>query len=431
MITVIIDDDPTGTQAMSDVPVILDWEDDAAWATVRPGDRAVHVLTNSRALSGASARAVVSSAAAAALGRFPAARVVLRGDSTLRAHLWEEYSGLSSVLAPGRVDLPLMLVPALPAAGRVTVGGVHLLERDGVRIPLDATEYATDGDLAYTTSVLSMWAQERSGGRLVATDAIHIPLHRLRGDGGASAVAAALMRAARLTRMAVVVPDAEDDHDLGVIAAGLGIAEAQGAEVIVRCAPAFVAALIGAGAVAPVALPEETASALVVCGSFVSATSAQIACLQDTWPDALVPASVSELASERWEAEVRRISAHARMRIAGGGLAVVVTDRTRDPALVGARSQQRIAIALAQVARRVTADIVIAKGGITSAVTVREGMGAHAARVVGPVRPGVSLWRLADGRGYVVVPGNVGGPELLVDLLSPIMSRALDADLVR
>jgi uncharacterized protein YgbK (DUF1537 family) len=40
------------------------------------------------------------------------------------------------------------------------------------------------------------------------------------------------------------------------------------------------------------------------------------------------------------------------------------------------------------------------------------------------VAPGISVWRLtaADGREllYVVVPGNVGGPDAIVDVLSAL-----------
>ena len=150
MITVVLDDDPTGTQAMSDVSVVLDWSDAAVWNCVQSGDRAVHVLTNSRAHSPEEARELIASAAAAARSQYPGARLVLRGDSTLRAHVWEEYDALRAVVAPERAGVPLLLVPALPAAGRVTIGGVHLLERDGERVPLDRTEYARDGALAYS-----------------------------------------------------------------------------------------------------------------------------------------------------------------------------------------------------------------------------------------------------------------------------------------
>lgn len=102
------------------------------------------------------------------------------------------------------------------------------------------------------------------------------------------------------------------------------------------------------------------------------------------------------------------------------GLAVVATERRRNPGLVAADAQRRIAVALAQVARRVPCGVVAAKGGITSAVTAREGLGARSARVVGPILPGVALWHLPDGTQYVIVPGNVGGPELLAEVVAAI-----------
>ena len=152
VITVVLDDDPTGTQAMSDVSVVLDWSDAEVWKCVEPGDCAVHVLTNSRAHSAdeeAGGWSRPRATAARAQSRMPRC-VVLRGDSTLRGHLWEEYDALRAIVAPGRAGVPLLLVPALPAAGRVTIDGVHLLERDGERVPLDRTEYARDGALAYS-----------------------------------------------------------------------------------------------------------------------------------------------------------------------------------------------------------------------------------------------------------------------------------------
>ena len=66
--------------------------------------------------------------------------------------------------------MPLLLVPALPASGRVTVGGVHMLERDGARVPLHETEYARDGALSYSSADLAAWADERSGGQLAMSD---------------------------------------------------------------------------------------------------------------------------------------------------------------------------------------------------------------------------------------------------------------------
>jgi hypothetical protein len=423
VITVVLDDDPTGTQAMSDVSVVLDWSDREVWACVETGDRAVHVLTNSRAHGAPEAERLVASAAAAARSRFPEARIVLRGDSTLRAHLWEEYEALRAVVAPGREDIPILLVPAFPAAGRVTIDGVHLLERDGERVPLDRTEYAHDAALAYRHAELSRWAEERSGGRLAAADAVMLTVDRLRGPTGAAQLAAAIALAAECGRPAAVIPDAETDGDLRTIAEGLRAAEQAGSRVIVRCSPAFVVALTGSTPRAADA-PRGDRGVLVVCGSFVPASSAQLERLAQCHPEASVTARVAELAGDAREREVERIAKAARRRLANGGLAVVATERERDPALVDAASQRRIAAALAQVARRVAAGVVIAKGGITSAVTARDGLGARAARVVGPITTGVSLWRLSTGTDYVVVPGNVGGPDLLVDVVAAVARRA-------
>ena len=423
MITVVLDDDPTGTQAMAEVSVVLDWSERDVWRAVQPGDRAVHVLTNSRAYGADEAGRLVASAAAAARAEYPDALAVLRGDSTLRAHVWEEYDALRRVIAPGSEAVPLLLVPALPAAGRVTVGGIHLIERDGERIPLDRTEYACDGELSYGTAVLSRWAEERSGGRIAAPDGLAIPLARLRGPGGADAVAAALAQAAAIGRPAVVVPDAETDADLTLIAEGLRAAEAAGARVVVRCSPAFVVALTGSPARPPAPPPSGARGVLVVCGSFVPATTAQLAHLARTRPAAGVTAHVSALAGDAAEDEIERIAGEARARICSDGLAVVATERERDPALVEPSSQRRIAAALAEVARLVEAGVVIAKGGITSAVTARDGLGAHAARVVGPIATGVALWRLPTGIDYVVVPGNVGGPGLLTEIVAAISPR--------
>jgi uncharacterized protein YgbK (DUF1537 family) len=427
VITVVLDDDPTGTQAMSGVSVVLDWSDDEVWNCVEPGDRAVHVLTNSRAHGAEVAGRLVASASAAALSQFPGARVVLRGDSTLRAHVWEEYDALRAVVAPGRAGVPLLLVPALPAAGRVTIDGVHLLERDGERVPLDRTEYARDGALAYSDSDLSRWAEERSGGRLRASDAIGLPLARLRGPAGAAELAAAIGFAEAGGRPAAVIPDAESDDDLGTIARGLRAAEAEGSSVIVRCSPAFVVSLAGSAArTAPA--PDGQRGVLVLCGSFVPGATAQLERLAQRHPEAGVTAHVAALAGDAWDAEVERLSQAARERIEAAGLAVVATERERDPALVDAAGQRRVASALAQVAARVGAGVVIAKGGITSAVTAREGLGARWARVVGPIATGVALWRLSTGTDYVIVPGNVGGRDLLSDVVDAISVRRAGAE---
>lgn len=65
-------------------------------------------------------------------------------------------------------------------------------------------------------------------------------------------------------------------------------------------------------------------------------------------------------------------------------------------------------------------DGLIAKGGITSAEVVRRALGSSVAHVTGQLAPGVALWDVETRAGRrmpcAIVPGNVGGPETLLDV---------------
>ena len=133
------------------------------------GRPSVHLITNTRALPAERVCRFIADATRAALEGAPGAAVVLRGDSTLRGHSLEEYLGVRDVVAPAGRPV-LLLAPALPSAGRVTVGGVHLFDRDGRRTALHETEYARDGVFAYSTRGCS---SGRRSGRMGTSG--HVP----------------------------------------------------------------------------------------------------------------------------------------------------------------------------------------------------------------------------------------------------------------
>jgi uncharacterized protein YgbK (DUF1537 family) len=413
---VALDDDPTGAQTLTGVTALLAWSPERV-ARGLAGRRALHLLTNARALPAADVEPVVTSAAAAAAAGAPAAHVILRGDSTLRGHLREELLGLRAVVDPAGAA-PLLLVPALPSAGRVTVDGVHLIVRDGARTPLHETEYARDGEFAYADARLLRWAEDRSGGLLPAADGVELSLHVLRSRG-ADAVAGAIEDLCAGGRPAALVPDVEITADLELVAAGYARAAAGGARTLVRCAPAFVGVLSGTTAAGPAAAPVTDAGVLVVCGSYVPTTSRQLARLDAARPGCLVEVDVRALASDDADAEIARAAAATTGLLAERGLAILATPRERDEATASLEVGNLIATRLAAVvaAIRPLPPVLVAKGGITSHVTLQVGLGADEADVLGPVLPGVSRWRVAGGLDYLVVPGNVGDDDLLVELL--------------
>ena len=117
--------------------------------------------------------------------------------------------------------------------------------------------------------------------------------------------------------------------------------------------------------------------------------------------------------------EVQRAAAEISVRLERDGLAVVATPAGR-PASIEAG--ERVATHLANVVRAIDPPpgAVLAKGGITAAVTAHLGLGARSALVRGPLVDGVALWE-AGGMPYVVFPGNVGSDGTLLEVVRMIL----------
>jgi uncharacterized protein YgbK (DUF1537 family) len=416
---IVLDDDPTGVQTLTGVRVLLSWSADRVRRAIS-GRRAIHLITNVRALPPEQAFEVTRAAARAAIAGAADALVVLRGDSTLRGHVREEVLALADVIAsPGRIP-PVLLVPALPSAGRVTIEGVHMLARDGRLVPLHETEYASDGVFSYRDARVLVWADERTAGLLPAAAGRELHSAELRA-GGPALVAEALRELEGGGQPAALVPDVEDTSDLELVAAGFELARRMGVTTLVRCAPAFAGVLSGATAdgLVPAPFAERV---LVVCGSYVPGATAQLEALLEAHPGSLVEVDVHALVSDDPGPEIARTADRAGALLREQRLAVLATPRQRPGGTESLAAGEHISAGLARAARRVTprASCVVVKGGITSCVTLRDGFGKTQADVVGPIVPGVSHWR-TDELDYVVVPGNVGDRELLADVVQRVL----------
>lgn len=426
---IVLDDDPTGTQLVEHVPVLLNvFDTPARQHAFANNPKAVHVVTNSRAAQPDTVTSLITDTLDALRDVAPDSPVLLRGDSTLRAHLHEEYVGVCEARHPGQTP-PLLLVPALPSAGRITKDGVHLLQRDGEDIPLHATEYATDGVFAYTDAHLLRYAEQRSGGFFAAADGLSCSREQLE-TGGASFVAEALTRLAASGRPCVFAPDVTELAHLSIISQGLASATRQGSAVVVRAAPAFAA--VHAGTLAASLHPvQPAAGTILMVGSYVPTTTRQLAHLQTARNLAVIEADVLALAADAKAAqdEQQRLAQQIDQALATTGLAVVATPRERPQSTSNLLSGEQIATNFAATLKQVTQpfDALIAKGGITSTLTAQIGLDAAYANVIGPVMTGISQWNIARHHAanvrYFVVPGNVGDDACLtelVGLLAPI-----------
>lgn len=426
---VILDDDPTGTQTVRDLPVLTEWTVERIRRHLEAGEPAVFLSTNSRALDESDAVALTRDAVRTARDAAERAgrriSIVSRSDSTLRGHFPAEVIAVAEAM--GTPDARIVLAPFFAEGGRVTIEDVHLLERDGVRTPVAETEFATDAAFGYRSSDLRDWAAEKfaAAGR-PAPPTASLPLDLVRR--GADAVARTL---AELPAGGVAIGNAETDADIETIALGVLLAEERGLPVVARTAASYVRARAGQASASPLAPGELAASGpgLIVVGSHVPTTTAQLEALRAAVPDI----EFQELTVDRILAADPSLVTDAAAALdaaqAAGRTGVLMTERTRrDIGLAGGRTVSR---ALVEVVRAVTRRPawVIAKGGITSYDVARSGLGLVDARIAGPLLPGVPVWIGGSdarwpGVPLVVFPGNVGGPHALTEAYRRLNRRA-------
>lgn len=440
---VVLDDDPTGTQSVADLPVVTGWSvEDLTWA-LSTGAPAVYVMTNSRSLDPTDAERVnvevVTNALATAERAGARVAFVSRSDSTLRGHYPLEPATIADLLerAGTRVD-GIILSPAFPDAGRLTVHGTHYAggPADGF-VPVGRTEFAGDKTFGYSASFLPAWVEEKTAGAVGAADVAVIDLATLRTDE--DAVVAALSAARDRAPIAV---DCVEENDLLLLARALQRAEDAGATFVYRVGPPFVRARIGQAPRAPLSAAEarpadfapdsDAAGGLVVVGSHVGLTGRQVDALRAATATPEVVLDVpAVLDPARRDAHVLAVAERAAGALRSGNVVVrrggaFVAGRDAEESLDFAR---RVSAAVVEVVQRVVAArcprFVIAKGGITSSDVAGRGLGINRALVRGPMLPGiVSLWEPQDGPAagvpYIVFAGNVGDDDSLARVVATL-----------
>ncbi len=448
----VLDDDPTGSQAVHDVQVVTVLDEaayeDAFAAAPTPASLAAagaggagvcFVLTNSRSLpeqqaASLSARAGRGLLAVAGRRRAPM-DLISRSDSTLRGHVIAEVTALADVLrsANGRGPDAVLFVPAFIEAGRLTVGDIHWAYTGAGMVPAGETEFARDRVFGYAASDLREFLAAKGGGAIKPADVASISLADIR-SGGVPRIRSLL---AGTRNGAWVVVNAAEYSDLEAVARAVLLAERAGQSFLFRTGPSFVRALSGLDPRAPLrgqdlapaaARGSSGSHGLIVVGSHVAQTNRQL--------DALLAAGQLQPVVLDAEAVLSDapgvVSATAERVIRGLSSSDVVICTSR--AVVGG-SAERDDLAVARAVSGALADVVrlalagqlawiIAKGGITSHDVAVHGLGIRRAEVAGQLFPGlISVFRPVDARPeavsmpYVVFPGNVGDDQALANVV--------------
>jgi uncharacterized protein YgbK (DUF1537 family) len=453
---VALDDDPTGTQTIADLPVLTSWTvADVQWALQQP-TTGFFVLTNTRSLSEADAaernRQIVDALDQAASLEQVSYVIASRSDSTLRGYFPLETDVLAEELAArGTVVDGVIICPSYVEPGRLTVDSVHWARTAEGMIPVSHSEFAKDASFGYRNSDLRDWVEEKTAGRIPREEVATITLTDIR-VGGPERVYEIL---ADLRNGQPVVVDTAEDADQQVVVLALLRAEAAGKNFIYRIGPSFVRARTGQRATPP-ADPDRlreifarrptdsdetrpaTAHGLIAVGSHVGLTTRQLDRLRDRGKiievELDVPTLLEDSARDRHVTNVARQAARTLRNNDADSDIVIRTSRTLvtgNDAVSSLVIARTVSAALVGTVREIVSQVrpafVLAKGGITSSDTATEGLGIRRAWCRGTMLPGIiSLWEPvtgpAQGIPYIVFAGNVGDDDALAAVIDTLRS---------
>jgi len=453
---VALDDDPTGTQTIADLPVLTSWTvADVEWALQQP-TTGFFVLTNTRSLSEADAaernRQIVDALDQAASLEQVSYVIASRSDSTLRGYFPLETDVLAEELAArGTVVDGVIICPSYVEPGRLTVDSVHWARTAEGMIPVSHSEFAKDASFGYRNSDLRDWVEEKTAGRIPREEVATITLTDIR-VGGPERVYEIL---ADLRNGQPVVVDTAEDADQQVVVLALLRAEAAGKNFIYRIGPSFVRARTGQRATPP-ADPDRlreifarrptdsdetrpaTAHGLIAVGSHVGLTTRQLDRLRDRGKiievELDVPTLLEDSARDRHVTDVARQAAKTLRNNDADSDIVIRTSRTLvtgNDAVSSLVIARTVSAALVGTVREIVSQVrpafVLAKGGITSSDTATEGLGIRRAWCRGTMLPGIiSLWEPvtgpAQGIPYIVFAGNVGDDDALAAVIDTLRS---------
>lgn len=428
---IVLDDDPTGTQTVYDVPVLTDWSVKSIQSELNRGTNFFFILTNSRSLNQNLANEL-----ALTIGRNiqevshrtgKKCMVISRSDSTLRGHYPTEVEALAEGL---ETDASVnILIPAFFEGGRYTIGDIHYVAQNEELIPAGQTPYANDRVFGYQHSNLKSWVEEKTQGAILASEVISFSIQELRRRS--LDFLTDKLNACEPGSTCIV--NAAEYQDLQVFALALMHAEIL---PVCRTAASFVKAL---HATPPKPLLQgddltygRQTGGLVVVGSYVPKTTRQLEHLKANVRIHPIELQVRMILNVNKEKQVLlgQYSDRINDLLQNGEDVVLYTSRD----LIAANSNEenlsigsQISGFITEVVKRVTVHpkYLIAKGGITSCDIAIKALGVKRAMVLGQALPGIPVWKLGDesrfaGLPYVIFPGNVGEDDAITKVVHGI-----------
>ena len=422
---IVLDDDPTGTQTVHDIPVLTEWSRESVLEQFNSGTELFYILTNSRSLTEKNAveltNEIGSNIKAAASENNTRFWVISRSDSTLRGHYPAEVQALQQSLALNGVEF---IIPCFFEGGRYTVKDIHYVRQGDQLIPAAETPYAKDAVFGYNHSNLRFWIEEKTNGLVDQSLVQSISLEDLREQS----LEKLTTKISKFRPGDHCVVNATCYEDLNAFCLAL---LSSGISPLFRTAASLVAAL-GCLGKKDLLKGEEIVNGkggLIVVGSYVSTTTEQLNHLLQN-NDRLMPIEleVNKILGADDSSFVNSIIEQIEVNLQGDNSIVLYTSRK----LITGTSEQEnqdIAHKVSSTLTKIVSELktrpgfLITKGGITSSDLATKALGVKKALVVGQIIEGVPVWKLGGeskfpGMHQIIFPGNVGDSSALTEVFN-------------
>ena len=422
---VILDDDPTGTQTVYNLPVVTSWESSVLEKEII-NSPVFFILTNSRSLQIEEANQLAESLGSK-LNKLSKKHnkqliVVSRGDSTLRGHYPNEVDALAIGLE--NQNAKHILAPAFFEGGRYTYDNVHYVKEGDDFIPANETPFAKDNTFGYENSNLVDWIVEKYEGKIDKNAIESLSLDFLRTQS-----TAAILKKIESPKKSHIVVNATSYSDLEAVA--LAVLKSK-ETFLLRTSASFVNAITGIEAKDCLSKEEilndqKKGGSLIVIGSYVPKTTAQLAVLKEHSKAIFLELDVSNVKNDAlFQEDIHQLSKKVNQYLQENKDVVFHTSRT---IIKGATKAESLAI-VNRVSNGVISIIkqlnikpkyIVAKGGITSSDVATKGLNVQRAHVLGQALKGVPVWKLGNetkfpNMPYIIFPGNVGDNQALYQL---------------
>jgi len=424
---IVLDDDPTGTQTVKDLPVYTEWSEELIEDGFKQSNNMFYILTNSRALNEEETTILhkeISSNIEKVSQRLNHPYLIIsRGDSTLRGHFYLEPKVLDDASTSG-FDA-IFYLPEFFEGDRFTYNGVHYLKEDGDYIPVSQSEFSNDTTFGFKSETMADFIEEKSKGAIESNQVYHITLEQIRKRKKKEIFN--VFEA--LNNLDAVVVDALNDEDMDYFSACLTEYLAKNnKKFIFRTAASFVKAMCETpGEIINLKnYKQNNNGGIIIVGSHVKKTSDQLNHLLNNTNIHSIEFDVKQVTKDTLNKYIKEKTTQVEEIISNGEDVVVYTSRDviKTENLINNLSiSTNISNSLVEIIRslQIQPKFIIAKGGITSSDVATQGLNIKKADVIGQVTKGVPVWLTGDEAKYqkmpyVIFPGNVGDEDTVTEV---------------